>query len=115
MTMTVHSDTVNSMTAPPSAAIVRRAAATAILDARAAWKEARATPDEERVRDAFRRCVLAARLVRRAAGMLRGVAQRRWVKSAELIEATANDLKVQLARIVEGDGEVQIPGDAERQ
>lgn len=73
----------------------------AILDARAAWKEARATPDETHIREAFRRCVLAARIVRRVAATLPpGDGQRRMIDEAERIAVTAAGLRTRLARIV---------------
>jgi hypothetical protein len=75
----------------------------ATLDARAAWKEARAHPDEKRTRAAFRQCVLAARMMRRAAGTLAagGDRRRRMTADAERIKAAADDLKARLVRIVE--------------
>lgn len=102
------------MTDPPDAAILHRAAATATLDARAAWEEARDTPDEERTRAAFRRCVLAERLVRRAADTLPDGDERdQMIEDADRIEAAGDDLAARLARIVEDDRGSQ-PGVAKR-
>lgn len=71
-------------------------------DARAAWKEACASPDEEHTRAAFRQCVLAARIVRRAADALSDGDERRgMVRDAGRIEAAADELNALLARIVE--------------
>lgn len=75
-----------------------------VADAREAWKEARAHPDEKRTRAAFRLCVLAARIIHRAADTLPSGAERRRRMTADAarIEVAANDLKARLARIVEG-------------
>lgn len=100
--MKSHSDIVTAMTDSPNAEIERRAAAMATLDARAAWKAARVTPDEERTRAAFRQCVLAARLVRRAADTLPDGDERdQMIRDAERIEPAADDLKARLAHIIE--------------
>jgi hypothetical protein len=94
------------MIGPPSPAVLRRAAATATLDARTAWTEACDNPDEEHTRAAFRQCVLADRIVRRAADTLQdGDERRRMIEDADRIKAAAGDLKARLARIVE-DGPV---------
>jgi hypothetical protein len=109
MTLTVRSDTLSLM-ADPSAQAMQRAAATATLDARAAWKMAGSSPDETNVRAAFRQCVLAARIVRRAADAepTDDDERRRMIEGAERIETAADDLKARLARIVEGSPEADV-------
>lgn len=102
MTTTFRSDTVNSMPDSPSAEVLRRAASAATRDARVAWSEARAAPDEGHTRSAFRLCVLAARLLRQAADTLPDGAEfDRAIEDAVRIESAANELKAKLARIVE--------------
>lgn len=96
--------------AEPSDLVQRRAAEAATRDARAAWKEARATPDEERTRAAFRACVLAARLTRRAADTYPDGDERdRMIDGARQIEAAAAELRTQLGKLVEGDDASAAP------
>lgn len=96
------------------AVILRRVATTAIDDARAAWKKARASPNEKRIRAAFRSCVFAARALRQAAGVLphhagpmikeaeRPHDAGLMIEEAERLDAAAAELLAKLVRIVEG-------------
>jgi hypothetical protein len=89
------------ISAQAHAAILRRVASTAIDDARAAWRKARASPNEKRIRAAFRSCVFAARALRRAAGVLPHDAPQ-MIEEAKKLDSAAEELKARLVRIVEG-------------
>lgn len=99
--MTHPSDTIDTMVSEQShAAILRKAALTAVNDARSAWKTAYASPTEDSVRGAYRACVLAARALRKAAQFAPDEASE-MLQEAVRIEATAAGLKGRLVRIVE--------------
>lgn len=94
--MTHRSDTLKSMPSTEAdAAILRRVAATALDDSRAAWKEAHERPTAASVRAAFRSCVFAARALRRAAGVLPSEAQA-MRDAAGRLDVAAGELKAKL-------------------
>lgn len=100
--MTIHrSDTVNPV-ASAHAVILRNVAMKAIEDARAAWIAARDEPSEEHVRDAYRRCLLAARCSRKAADVMPPRRALQLLEEAHRLDVVTKDLSAQLARIVEG-------------
>lgn len=86
------------MTSPAArAAILVRVAAAATIAARQSWRVAVAHPSEATVRDALRRCVLAARTAHRAALANSGDAARELEDDARRLEAAAVELKHKLA------------------
>lgn len=92
--MTRHSDTVNSM---PTVAVLRGATSRAVLDARRAWKRARDAPTEKNVKAAFVRCVLAVRLLRKAAKVSPEDGDR-MLEMAQQTEVEADKLKARLVQ-----------------
>ena len=82
------------------AAILRRVAATALDDSRAAWRTAHASPTVEHVRAAFRACILAARALRRAAGVLPSEAPQLF-DEADKVDDAAAELKSRLVSMPE--------------
>lgn len=107
--MTIHhSDTVNTVTTA-RALIARNAAMRAVEDARAAWLLARDAPSEDSVRDAFRRCVLAARMCRKAADVMPPHRGLQMLEEAQRLDKSAASLSAQLVQLVEGDSDGEIP------
>lgn len=89
------------LSAEAQAAILRKVAALTLGKARTAWKKARDSPTEKRVRAAFYACVLASRTLRKAAAVTPGQATE-MLAEAGRIDVEAKALNAQLARIVEG-------------
>lgn len=87
------------------AAILRDVAARALRDARAAWRKAQESPTVGRTRGAFRACVLAARTLRSAAEVNPAEAVQMRAE-ARRVEAVADRLKIELARMVVDAGEI---------
>ncbi len=82
------------------AAILRAVASRAVREARTAWKKAHDTPDEKHTREAFRSCVLAARVLRKTAEVMPREA-RQMRAEAKRLDAAADELKTRLVHIVE--------------
>ncbi len=80
--------------------ILRSAAARALDDARTAWKKARGSPTDGTVRSAMRSCVLASRVLRRAAPVTPGESAA-MLAAAERADAAASTLLDQLVELVE--------------
>lgn len=80
--------------------ILRAAAARALADAREAWKKARASPDDRTVRNAMRACLLAGRMLRRAANVVPGESPA-MLQEAERLDAAAAKLRTELVTILE--------------
>lgn len=96
------------MSVQAHAAILRKIAAQAVMDARATWKRWRESPDERSTRSAFRACVFAALALRQAAGDRPHHTGRvidppgdapQMLEEAERIEAAAAGLKAQLVKL----------------
>lgn len=81
--------------------ILRRVALETLRRARAAWKRARAAPDEKHTREAFRSCVLASKALRRAAAAIPREA-RHMLAEADRLDVAAKAMRDRLVRIVEG-------------
>ncbi len=80
--------------------ILRRVAESAVADARAAWKKARATPTEHVVREAFQLCGFAARALKNLAAATPEDSSK-VIEAAGRIDVVTDDLKDQLVRIIE--------------
>lgn len=97
MTTTRRSDTLSPVTNPW---VLRSAAARALEDARKAWREAASSPSDVTVRDAMRSCLVAGRLLRRAAGAVPGEAAS-MREAARRLDVAAAELRDELVKILE--------------
>lgn len=86
------------ISAHANAVILRRAASTAVTDARAAWKKARAAPTEKHMRAAFRLCVFAAQALRKAAKAMPHDAPQ-MIEEAQRLDAAAIGLASGIVQI----------------
>ena len=80
--------------------VLRVAATRALNDARKAWRKARKEHDERTVRDAMRACLLAGRMLRRAASAVPSEAAAMRLE-AERLDSAAAKLRTELVAILE--------------